>query len=389
MGKETADSGAAERPASIDDEARQFALLLDGVTDYAIYMLDPDGYIKTWNAGGQRIKGYAAQEVIGTHFSRFYTPQDLADGAPARGLATAKEEGRFTAEGWRLRKDGSMFHASVVIEPIWSEGVLIGYAKITRDTTEQFEAQRRFQVAQEALLQAHKMEAIGKLTLGIAHDFNNLLMVIINSLDFISTRLDDDPKLVRHIQASIRAAERGALLTRQLLTFGKGHNLVAESSDLDELVAEFMLLFRRACAATIDLAFVAAGRPVRVYVDRPQLEAAILNLVCNSRDAMPKSGSITITVGTRVVSHPAVAGGEECEMAFVEVADTGEGIPPDIQHRVFDPFFTTKEIGKGSGLGLSQVFGFASQSGGMAKLDSQPGEGTTIVMYFPLEQASE
>jgi PAS domain S-box-containing protein len=158
-------------------EAERYRLLVEAVTDYAIYMLDPEGIVSSWNAGAERFKGYRASEIIGSHFSRFYSAEDQRAGIPARALETARSEGKFESEGWRLRKDGSRFWAFVVIDPIRSpSGELIGYAKITRDLTERREAQAKLEKAREALVQSQKMEAIGQLTGGIAHDFNNLLM---------------------------------------------------------------------------------------------------------------------------------------------------------------------------------------------------------------------
>jgi PAS domain S-box-containing protein len=161
------------------DSERNFRLLVNGVTDYALYMLDPEGRVSSWNAGGERIKGYAPAEIIGQHFSRFYTSQDQAAGRPARALSIARETGHYDEEGWRVRKDGSFFWASVVIDPIRDEsGKLIGYAKITRDITERREAQMELARVQRQLAEAQKMDALGQLTGGVAHDFNNLLMVV-------------------------------------------------------------------------------------------------------------------------------------------------------------------------------------------------------------------
>jgi PAS domain S-box-containing protein len=155
----------------------QFKTLVGGVTDYALYMLDPTGIVSNWNAGGERIKGYSANEIVGQHFSRFYTPGDQAAGKPARALKIALETGRYEEEGWRVRKDGSFFWASVVIDPIRNDaGELIGFAKITRDISERKEAQERLHAMQRQLAESQKFEALGQLTGGVAHDFNNLLM---------------------------------------------------------------------------------------------------------------------------------------------------------------------------------------------------------------------
>jgi PAS domain S-box-containing protein len=372
------------RNLALEDEVRQFRLLLNGVTDYAIYMLDRDGYIKTWNEGGQRIKGYSASEIVGSHFSRFYTPEGIDSGAPQRGLDTARDQGRFSAEGWRLRKDGSRFFASVVIDPIWSDGELIGYAKVTRDITERIDAQRQIHDGQLALLQSQKMEAIGKLTLGLSHDFNNLLAVVINALDLIAMRVTDDPRVTRNVEAALRAAERGALLTRQLLTFGRGQALTPQRTDINQVLLDLSELMRRSCPENIAIDFSLADGLPAIDIDRTQLEAAVLNMVVNSRDAMPHGGTLTLATGSQRVADPSTPGAPEQDMLCVSVADDGEGIPADLQQRVFEPFFTTKEIGKGSGLGLSQIFGFALQSGGHAALRSVPGEGTTVSLYLPM-----
>ena len=287
-------SNAVSPADELGDESRQFALLLDSVTDYAIYMLDPRGYIRTWNRGGSRIKGYDAADVIGTHFSRFYTARDVEQGLPLRNLETARQDGRFEAEAWRARKDGSRFRASVVIDPIFKDDQLLGYAKVTRDITERYKAERRLQEAQQALMQAQKMEAIGKLTLGLAHDFNNLLTVVVNSLDLIDARTRDEG-IGRYVLTAMRAAERGVLLTRQLLTFGSGQTLALETTDLNELLRENIELLQRAAGDGIEVRLALADEPLVADIDRAQFEAAVLNLVSNSRDAiLPSPGIICL-----------------------------------------------------------------------------------------------
>lgn len=370
-------------PGALADESRQFALLLNSVTDYAIYMLDTGGIVRSWNPGGVRIKGYSAEEVIGTHFARFYTPDEIQAGIPLRNLKTAEAEGRFSAEGWRVRRDGTQFLASVVIDPIRAEdGALLGYAKITRDITERHEADRRLQEAQQALFQAQKMEAIGLLTLGLAHDFNNLLTVVVNSLDLIGRKNADDGT-TKVLETAMRAADRGVLLTRQLLTFGRGQVLAAESEDVNALIRESEELLRRAAADVVDLSLALIPGTAVAEIDRGQFEAALLNLVTNSRDAMPEGGRITVSTSMRRTRLPGAPQDDARLFVRASVTDDGPGIPLEHQNRVFEPFFTTKEVGRGSGLGLSQVFGFAAQSGGFAELDSTPGHGTTVSIYLP------
>ena len=372
----------------LDDESRQFALLIGSVTDYAIYMLDPNGVIRSWNPGGERIKGYTDREIVGQHFSRFYTPKDIVRGEPQRGLEAARTQGKFESEGWRLRKDGTRFRASVVIDPIWQDGELIGFAKVTRDVTERYEAMLRLQAAQKALAQSQKLEAIGKLTLGLAHDFNNLLTVIVNSLDLIGLKNTQDARTLEWIEAAQRAADRGTLLTRQLLAFARGQNLAPEPHDINDLLSRSSELYRRACGASIWFEFDLADDAPPLEVDAAQFEAAVLNLVANSRDAMmPAGGTITVRTRRTKCTRPEAPDEGDREYVVVEVIDDGSGMSGEILERAAEPFFTTKEIGKGSGLGLSQVFGFAAQSGGFVLLQSEPGQGTQVRIHLPAQQA--
>lgn len=369
----------------LTDESRQLSLLVNSVTDYAIYMLDPNGIIRTWNPGGQRIKGYSAADVVNTHFSRFYLPDEAAAGLPQRNLRVAADEGRYIGEGWRLRQDGTVFRASIVIDPVWDNGQLVGFAKITRDITELYHAQERLLEAQRDLLQAQKMEAIGKFTLGLAHDFNNLLTIIANCLDMIGGQVKDQA-VSTLLATAQRAGDRGALLTRQLLTFGRGQTLVPEPVDIGAMFGECEAMLRRTVGDDVTLSIEVPASVPHFRLDKAQLEAAILNLVSNSRDAMPRGGDIIITVSERQARDPAHPERDLAGHICITVADNGEGIPADQQARVFEPFFTTKTIGKGSGLGLSQVFGFTAQSGGFTELESEVGNGTWVRLCFPLKE---
>jgi PAS domain S-box-containing protein len=376
---------------ALKESEERFRLLVQGVTDYAIYMLDPTGRVTNWNAGAQRIKGYQPDEILGEHFSRFYTQEDLATELPRRALETAAREGRFEAEGWRLRKDGTRFWASVVIDPISNDrGELIGYAKITRDITERREAQKALEEAQALLFQSQKMEAVGQLTGGIAHDFNNLLTVIVNNLDLL-TRSARDARETRLIESAQRAAERGAKLTQQLLAFSRRQPLQPTLHNPKKLIEGFEAVLRRACGEMIRLQVSLPSRIRSVNVDAPQFEAALLNLVVNARDAMPEGGKLTIAVNNTVLGqHEAAASAmQPGPYVSISVQDTGHGMSPDVVSRVFEPFFTTKEVGKGTGLGLSQVYGFMNQSGGHIDVDSTPGEGTKITMLLPAVEGGE
>jgi PAS domain S-box-containing protein len=373
----------AER--ALRESEERFRLLVQGVTDYAIYMLDPEGHVTNWNAGAERIKGYQEHEITGHHFSRFYTEEDRANGRPARALEIARREGRFDAEGWRVRKDGTRFWASVIIDAIYDDRKqLIGFAKITRDITERRMAQEALEQAQAALFQAQKMETIGQLTGGIAHDFNNLLTIIVNSLDLL-TRNMTGQRETRLIESAQRAAERGAKLTQQLLAFSRRQPLQPSAHDANILIGGFESVLRRALGETVDLHLALGTRVSAINVDGAQFESALLNLVVNARDAMPEGGMLTIATNNRdlAADEARALGMPVGRYVSIEVQDTGTGMTADVAARVFEPFFTTKEVGKGTGLGLSQVYGFITQSGGHIDVGSVPGLGTTITMLLP------
>ncbi|MFL5130871.1 MAG: PAS domain S-box protein [Microvirga sp.] len=373
---------------ALRESEERFRLLVQGVTDYAIYMLDPQGHVTNWNAGAQRIKGYTESEILGCHFSQFYTDEDLATELPRRALETAAREGKFEAEGWRVRKDGTRFWANVIIDPIRNDrGELIGFAKITRDITERRHAQEALEHAQAALFQAQKMEAVGQLTGGVAHDFNNLLTIIVNNLDLL-TRNAREPRDVKLIESAQRAAERGAKLTQQLLAFSRRQPLQPDTHNPNTLIEGFESVLRRACGEMIRLQLSLAPRIRWVSVDAPQFESALLNLIVNARDAMPNGGSLKIMTGNVTLSEMDSTSSDlpPGQYASIAVQDTGTGMTPEIVNRVFEPFFTTKEIGKGTGLGLSQVYGFVTQSGGHIKVDSTPGQGTRVTMLLPAQE---
>jgi PAS domain S-box-containing protein len=351
----------------------QFKTLVGGVTDYALYMLNPSGIVSNWNAGGERIKGYSAVEIVGQHFSRFYTPADQAAGKPARALKIAVETGHYEEEGWRVRKDGSFFWASVVIDAIRNDaGELIGFAKITRDITERKEAHEKLLGMQRQLAESQKFDALGQLTGGVAHDFNNLLMIISGSIHAIRKVVTDE-KAQRTLQSIDGASQRAAALTRQLLTFARRQNVQPQSIKLSERLEALRDVLNSGLGSTVSLTIDVPDDVWNIVVDPNEFETALVNLVVNARDAMPEGGSVV--VGAKNIPDK--------DQVAISVEDTGVGIPDDIAAKVFDPFFTTKAVGKGTGLGLSQVHGFAHQAGGAVGLKSVLGSGTTITMCLP------
>jgi PAS domain S-box-containing protein len=371
---------------ALQESERRFRLLVDGVIDYAIYMLDPEGRVTNWNSGAERIKGYRAHEIVGEHFSRFFTEEDRQAGLPERALAQAAEEGKFASEGWRLRKDGTRFWASVVLDAIRDEsGELLGFAKVTRDITDQRLAQQRLDETRAQLFQAQKMEAIGQLTGGIAHDFNNLLTVILGGADMAERLAGDNPKLKRILGNMRHAVKRGENLTRQLLSFSRRQALKPQVIDLREQLGTITDLLARSLRGDIELVSEIAPDVLPAEVDPSELELAFLNVGLNARDAMPHGGCLCIAA--RNVEFDERPAGLDIDLVAVSISDTGIGIPENIRERVIEPFFTTKGAGKGSGLGLSQAYGFASQSGGTMTIDSTVGEGTTVTFYLPVAKS--
>ena len=381
------------------EEARQqliasegkFQRLVEAVVDYAIFQLDPNGVVMTWNAGAQRIKGYNADDIIGRHFSRFYTEEDRQAGVPAKALEAATREGRYEAEGLRVRQDGTTFYALVVIDPIRSDnGELIGFAKVTRDITERMEAQRLLKDAQQQLAVSQKMEAVGQLSGGIAHDFNNLLMIVIGNLEtvqrLVKNAREPSPNVQRAVGNAMRGAQRAAALTSRLLAFSRRQPLDPKPLDVNKYLAGAADFLQRSLGETLEVKAVGSAGVWQIEADPNQLEAALVNLAINARDAMPGGGKVTIEATNTYVderycrANPEASPGQYVQIC---VSDTGCGMPPDVVNRAFEPFFTTKEIGHGTGLGLSQVYGFVKQSGGHVKIYSEVDQGTTIKIYLP------
>ncbi|PTT25735.1 PAS domain-containing sensor histidine kinase [Pseudomonas sp. HMWF021] len=374
---------------TLKQSEQQFRMLVQGVTDYAIYMISPEGRVSNWNQGAQRIKGYLPEEIIGEHFSIFYTPEDREHGEPQRALEIAAREGRFENRSWRVRKDGSRFLAHVVVDAIRGDtGTLLGFAKITRDVTQAHQSQLALEKTREALFQAQKMQAIGQLSGGIAHDFNNLLTVILGNLEIVRKRLGDDPKVSRLLENATQGALRGVSLTQRMLAFARRQELKTEPVDVTRLVQGITGLLRSSLGPGIWIETALPEGLEPVLADTNQLELAVLNLATNARDAMPEGGSVVISARPEVVleeSHSSMKAGRYVCLSLV---DSGEGMDPLTLASARDPFFTTKGLGKGTGLGLSMVHGFIEQLGGRFVLKSEKGHGTAAELWLPVAAGS-
>lgn len=355
-------------------------LLIDGARDHAIYLVDPGGRVLTWNAGAERLKGYSSDEIIGSSHRLFFTDDDLAGGKPEALLAAARADGRAEDEGYRVRKNGERFWANVVITALESDsGEHIGFAKITRDLSQ-------FRKLEEQMRHAQKMEAVGRLAGGIAHDFNNLLSVVLSysSLAVDSMRTDDP--LRGDIEEIMKAGQRAADLTRQLLAFSRQSVIAPQVVELNQSLSSMERMLRRICGEDITLSLVLASDLGRIKADPSNIEQVVMNLVVNARDAMPEGGRLIIETSNVDLDdayareHLGVAPGGYVMMT---VSDTGIGMDRATQKQIFEPFFTTKVVGKGTGLGLSTVFGIVNQLGGSIWVYSEPGHGTTFKVHLP------
>jgi PAS domain S-box-containing protein len=376
---------ALERLRETEERHR---LLVESVAQFSIVMLDREGYVTGWSLGTERVSGYTTQEIVGKHISILYAAEDCERGLPLRALEIAAHESRYEAEAWHMRKDGSRFWANVVVHPVTDkEGKSVGFFEVTRDITAKRDQEEELQRVRAALAHSQKMEAVGQLTGGIAHDFNNLLTAVLGNIDLIEQDGKNDDERLRRLAGGIRrAAERGAALTERLLAFSRRQALRPQNIDLNQLVNGTFELLRSILGERIVIKVALATGLWRTFVDPNQLENVLINLSVNARDAMPSGGTLKFKTSNASLdqnyraTHPGVAPGE---YVVLLVSDTGEGMSRETAARAFEPFFTTKPIGGGTGLGLSQVYGFVGQSNGHITLDSEPGAGTTVTIYLP------
>jgi len=372
---------------ALSETERQLRILVDGVTDHAIFMLDAAGHVTNWNMGAQRIMGYRPEEIIGHHSSLFYTNEAQHDGLPDHALSLASHRGKFEDEVLQVRKDGSRFWASIVIDAIRDDtGNLVAFAKITRDITERRESDERLRLSREQLYQSQKMEAVGQLTGGVAHDFNNLLTIIIGNLEIALRKVeqgmsDVQGRLQRALNNAQTGAKRAATLTERLLAFSRRQPLAPKPIEPSKLLLSVEEFVKGSLGERIDLQIVSGDGVWLVEVDQVHLESAIVNLALNARDAMPEGGQLTIEAGNVVLDEGYCRTNSEVtpgQYVRIAVSDAGTGMPADVLAKAFEPFFTTKPAGQGTGLGLSQVYGFIKQSGGHVNIYSEVGHGTTV-----------
>ena len=352
---------------------------------YIVMITDQDAIISYVSPKFAEVTGYTREETIGTNATALAAPEqpkDVHEEMWRSLLADGQWHGEFLAR----KKNGESYRERATIVSVRGEdNALESYVKIAEDIT--LEKQQ-----EEGLIQAQKMESVGQLTGGVAHDFNNLLTIIMGNLELAERAVVGDEALAKRVRSAMRAAQRGAELTHQLLAFSRRQALNPTVLDINRYVAGLEDMLRRTLGETVDIRFRLGDDGWRTRLDAGQLENALINLAVNARDAMPEGGRLTIETANveldaqYAATHPYVRPGPYVMLA---VSDTGAGIPAEIVDQVFEPFFTTKEKGKGTGLGLSMVYGFVKQSEGHVNVYSEPGQGTSVKLYFPRFDASD
>jgi PAS domain S-box-containing protein len=403
---------AALRSLQADTAASdRYRMIIDSAVDHAILTSGPDGRVTSWNTGAQAILGYKPQDIVGQPVDRLFTADDIAADIPSAEMRAAQDGTGVRTERWHCHRDGShIWSSGRTLALRDSQGQFAGYLQILRehsaekaardalhaevearvaertraltDANEKLQAElREQQRAADKLRQTQKIEAVAHLTAGVAHDFNNLLTAILGGLEVIRRRIDD-PNSLRLIDSAISAAQRGAKLIAQLRAFARQQYLAATPLPLNTLVLEMQETLERSADKSIRIEYDLANDAWPAMADAGQMQSALLNLATNACDAMPDGGTLRIsTTNTQVATDETeLAAGD---YATISVHDNGTGMTGDIKARLFEPFFTTKELGRGTGLGLAQVYGFVRQSGGTVRACSEPGKGTTITILLP------
>jgi PAS domain S-box-containing protein len=410
------------------ESQERFRLTVEAARDYAIFLSDPQDRITDWLPGAEAVFGWTAEEAVGQPSAIIFTPEDREAGQDQKEMEMAAAEGFAPNVRWHIRKDGLCVFIEGSTRALRdTDGRLTGFLKIGQDVTQRRAAEERLhdseaalrrlnetleaqveartaelrralgavqievlqrEQAEQRLLQSEKLKAIGQLTGGIAHDFNNMLQAITSGLSMIRLRAQQgrSADLAGFVDRAEIGAKRAAALTHRLLAFGRQQTLAPKQVSVDQVARDMEDMLRRSVGPAVQVDLKLGDGKWLVMCDPGQLESALLNLCVNARDAMPDGGWLVITTEELVLSAADVAHAEDAQpgrYAAIAVSDTGTGMTPEVAAHVFEPFFTTKPQGQGTGLGLSQIYGFIRQSGGVVQLETAPGKGTVVRLCLP------
>lgn len=362
--------------ALIESE-RKLEFYLENLRDHALFMVNREGQVASWNQGAERLFCWPAEEILGRPLGYLFGEQETAEAEAARELEEAAREGKAERERLHRRKDGSVFWGSAVTVPLIDrEDELRGYARVMRDATDRKRSE-----------EAHRMEAIGRLAGGVAHDFNNMLTAINGYAELLLAQADPGAGSREWVEEIRRAGERAAALTRQLLAFSRRQVLTPQALSLNEIVQAALPLLQRTLGEDIRLHLDLEPALHKTHVDPGRFEEALIHLALNAREAMPEGGEVAIRTRNVHLDAPVGEGRDRPssgEHVLLSFRDSGPGIAPEIQPRIFEPFFTTKSRGTGSsGLGLSAVYGLVRQCGGIISVASEPNRGAEFRIHFP------
>ena len=374
-----------DRQWSIRRSEERFRSMVDALQDHAIFTIDAQGHIDSWNRSAEQMAGWTAEDVMGKPLRVLYPAANAHEAEHE--LAMAREHGRHEAEGIRIDRHGKVLRVSATTTVMRSDsGRLLGYTRIVRDITAKARAEEELRQSEAQLRQAQKMEAVGQLAGGVAHDFNNMLTAIRGYADLLRADVSADSDAHASLSEIITAADRAAALTRQLLAFSRKQMLQPKPINPNDMVAEMERMLSRLMLGGVDLVMELSPDVGQITADPAQLQQVLLNLALNARDALPQGGRVTFGTSNVVLDEAFCRerpGARPGEHVLLTVSDNGVGMSKEIQQHIFEPFFTTKALGAGTGLGLSTVYGIVKQSDGYIEFDSREGDGTTFRIYFP------
>jgi PAS domain S-box-containing protein len=383
---------------AVQQSEERFRLLVDSVQDYAIFMLDPQGRVTSWNAGAERIMGFQHGEIVGEHFARFYLPEDQEKGLPAQALQQSAGEGRNEQEGWRVRKNGSRLWANAVMTVLRDErDNLVGFSVVTRDLTERKRVEEALRESENKLRQqameleqqliaSGRLVALGEITASMAHEFNNPLGIVRGFVEDLLTEIESSHPQYRALQIIDEESRRCEKIIRDLLDYARPRSTEFHLTHVNEIIEKTLdmigsLLYKQKVTAEKGM----AKDLTPIHADARELEQVLVNLYLNAIDAMPEGGKLTVGA---TLTHSLSLGGEgdgKVAGVMIWVTDTGFGIEENDLPKIFQPFFTAKKK-RGMGLGLPICDRIIRNHGGKIEVESHPGQGATFRIYLPLEQ---